>query len=331
MNVSKYLYLILFLFLFITCKEDDGPQLATYSFTSDFPIVHQKIDDIIKREFAYQNMVGLNVAVIQNGQVIHRKGYGYRDAGSLLPVTTENVFYMNSISKPITAVLAQLLSDYLEDDFNWDDPIINHSTYYATAPCNAINDGWRNLITTKGLLSNTAGVPHYCEVFWENGSTTYANGGGWKGTMESTRLIDVFCHAPLLMPQSANQYRYSSFGYNLAGCVINDVGKEHLNKGYYELADEWLRDGWGMNNLVPDDGARPGKPLRYSMSCVGEVFVEPNTEDRTWALPGSGWLINPNDLAKFGNHLLEGKVQTDQLWESVGNIPEIGCDGDNLG
>jgi hypothetical protein len=92
---------LLCVLLLTTCQDKDTPPLASMDFTSNDPVVDPTIDDIIKREFAYQGLIGLNVAVMYGGTVIHRKGYGYRDAGNNAPVTTENVFYMNSISKSI--------------------------------------------------------------------------------------------------------------------------------------------------------------------------------------------------------------------------------------
>jgi hypothetical protein len=162
-------------------------------------------------------------------------------------------------------------------------------------------------------------------------SQTYNDNGGWSGSMNSDALIGIFCQQPMIMPPGSGQYRYSSFGFNLAGCVINDVGNNKLDKGYYELADEWLRQGWKMDNLVPDEGAIVGKPLRYEMRCDGTVRTESNTEDRTWVLPGSGWLCNPNDLAVFGNKLIDGEVSTSELWSDIGPMPQIGCEGADNG
>jgi hypothetical protein len=93
------------------------------------------------------------------------------------------------------------------------------------------------------------------------------------------------------------------------------------------LADTWLRTEWGMNNLVPDFGAREGKPLRYELRCTGVIKEEGNTEDRTWALPGSGWLCNPDDLAKFGENLINDFVDTTDLWGNIGSMPRIRCGG----
>lgn len=320
-------FFVLLLLTVGSCKKDPSTVLATNDFATDNPITDPEIDRIIKEEFGYQGLVGLNVAVLHKGNLVHRKGYGYLDQTEEIPVATENVFYMNSISKTITAVLAEMLRQEPGVTFDWDEEIRVYTPEYAAAPCDQIDDGWRDGITMRHLLSNTAGIPHYCEVPWQDASETYSNNGGWSGTMDSEALIDVFCQQPMIMPPGSGQYRYSSFGFNLAGCVINDVGKAELGKGYYQLADEWLRDDWGMNNLVPDDGARLGKPLRYEMRCDGTVREESNTEDRTWALPGSGWLCNPDDLVKFGKQLLNGAVSTTDLWMDIGPMPQIGCDG----
>lgn len=325
--IYRTILIVSFLFTIGACKKEEPLDFATNDFTSNNPIIDPEIERIIQEEFAYQGLIGLNVAVMHDGEVIHRNGYGYRDLGSGAPVATENVFFMNSISKSITAVLAEMLRNEPGIEFSWDEEIRAYTPEYAELPCDPIDDAWRDGITLRHLLSNTAGIPHYCEVPWEDASEEYSDNGGWSGTLDSDALIDVFCKQSMIMPPGSGQYRYSSFGFNLAGCVINDVGNEQLDKGYYELADEWLRKDWGMDNLVPDEGAITGKPMRYEMRCDGSVREESNTEDRTWVLPGSGWLCNPDDLAKFGNHLINGAVNTNDLWMEINEMPEIGCNG----
>ena len=54
----------------------------------------------------YHNVPGVSVAVINNGKIEWVRGYGVREAGTEVPVTTETLFQAASISKPVAAMAA---------------------------------------------------------------------------------------------------------------------------------------------------------------------------------------------------------------------------------
>ena len=54
---------------------------------------------------------GVAIAVVQDGKVIHAKGYGYRDVENRLPVTTATLFPIGSITKSFTALTFAILKN----------------------------------------------------------------------------------------------------------------------------------------------------------------------------------------------------------------------------
>src|SRR5262245_11139885 len=59
----------------------------------------QFIEDVIKE----YKVPGLAVAAIEDGKIVHIKGYGFRDVQKQLPVTPQTLFAIGSISKSFTA------------------------------------------------------------------------------------------------------------------------------------------------------------------------------------------------------------------------------------
>ena len=64
---------------------------------------------------------GLAIAVVHNGEVVYAHGFGLRDVGENLPVTTKTLFSIGSISKSFTALSMGILND--EGKLEWDSPV----------------------------------------------------------------------------------------------------------------------------------------------------------------------------------------------------------------
>jgi CubicO group peptidase (beta-lactamase class C family) len=66
-------------------------------------------------------LTGWLLAVARNGKLVHLSNYGMRDREAAAPVTTDTVWRLASMTKPITAVAAMML--YEEGAFELKDPI----------------------------------------------------------------------------------------------------------------------------------------------------------------------------------------------------------------
>lgn len=64
---------------------------------------------------------GYLVAVSRHGRVAHLTTYGYRDRESRLPVETDTLWRIYSMTKPVTSVAALILLD--EGRLRLDDPV----------------------------------------------------------------------------------------------------------------------------------------------------------------------------------------------------------------
>ena len=83
--------------------------------------VKAQLEQFVPQELEKWKVPGLEIAVVQNGQVIYSHGFGERDVKRNLPVTTKTIFPIGSISKSFTALSMGILND--EGKLDWDTPV----------------------------------------------------------------------------------------------------------------------------------------------------------------------------------------------------------------
>jgi CubicO group peptidase (beta-lactamase class C family) len=62
------------------------------------------LDVALTRTFKDGKIPGAQTAIVENGQIVLLKSYGYADVAKTIPVTTETVFRAGSISKSFTSI-----------------------------------------------------------------------------------------------------------------------------------------------------------------------------------------------------------------------------------
>ncbi|MHA1423346.1 MAG: serine hydrolase domain-containing protein, partial [Candidatus Thorarchaeota archaeon] len=83
---------------------NDGKQLVlNIQFT-------ENIDALVAKKIE-ENAPGCIVAVVHNGEVIFKKGYGYANLDHMVPITDDTSFYIASVSKQFTAMSVLLLAE----------------------------------------------------------------------------------------------------------------------------------------------------------------------------------------------------------------------------
>lgn len=71
----------------------------------------QGIDVEIESLISEYHAVGLAVAIVENGEIIYKEGFGYRDYENKLPVDEYTVFGLGSCTKAFTATILGILED----------------------------------------------------------------------------------------------------------------------------------------------------------------------------------------------------------------------------
>src|SRR5262249_11440435 len=61
------------------------------------------LDDLIPKLMRERQIVGLSLAIVENGRIVKAQGYGFADKDGKKPVTADTLFQAGSISKPVFA------------------------------------------------------------------------------------------------------------------------------------------------------------------------------------------------------------------------------------
>ena len=94
-------------------------------------------DDLSKQvdaqvhKYIHDDGPGMAVLVVQDGKVVHRKGYGLADLAKKTPITPETNFDLASVSKQFTAMAVMILND--KEKLSFDDEVTQISSAARTS------------------------------------------------------------------------------------------------------------------------------------------------------------------------------------------------------
>ncbi|MGD8698739.1 MAG: serine hydrolase [Gemmatimonadales bacterium] len=130
----------------------------------DNAAVLDDIDAYIGQAMEEWKIPGLAIAVVQDGEVILSKGYGYRDLDEQLPVTASTLFAIGSISKSFTVTLLGMLED--EGKVDWDEPVRRYLPDFVL-----YDDVATEYMTPRDLVTHRSGLPRH-DLLWYGSDLT---------------------------------------------------------------------------------------------------------------------------------------------------------------
>ena len=117
-------------------------------------VLDQKIkefDAYVEKGRVDWQIPGMAVAVVKDGKVIFKKGYGVRELGKADAVDTQTLFACASTTKAMTAAALGMLVD--EGKLKWDDAVITHLPEYQLYDPAVTRD-----LRIRDLLTHNSGV-----------------------------------------------------------------------------------------------------------------------------------------------------------------------------
>lgn len=128
-----------------------------------------RLDRFLDDEIASKKIPGAVVLINRKGQTVYEKSYGYTNLNSEEPMAQDEIFYIQSMTKPIVTAAFMML--YEEGHFQLSDPVSKYLPQFAemrvaksqnkAEGAEAIVDTAANkAITIKHILSHTAGFSH---------------------------------------------------------------------------------------------------------------------------------------------------------------------------
>ncbi len=173
---------------------------------------HAAIDSVVNKEMTRQHIVGLSVGIVQNGQVLMSKGYGYANAEDAVPASENTVYKIGSLSKQIIATCIMQLEE--QGKLKLSDPI---RKYFKKAP-----DEW-NAITIRNLLNHTSGIERESPLF------------KWTKKQPDSLLIHAIYKDKLHFAPGTS-WEYSNMNYFILADIIRKVSGqsfEHYTNNFF--------------------------------------------------------------------------------------------------
>ncbi|MBQ2756468.1 MAG: beta-lactamase family protein [Oscillospiraceae bacterium] len=250
-----------------------------------------EINAAMDKIFEQFKVVGGSIAVFEKGEVVYLHHYGTANIEKEITVSDSTRFRIASVSKAVTALLAETLVD--EQKLNIDDDI-----------CLTVNEKLRDPrypnepITTRQLLTHTSGL---------------IDGGSYQTAIKEIpfKSLDELLDEGNIRSgaKPGTKYTYTNFGMGLVSGVIEGAS----GKRFYDYADEKL-----FAPLDMDAGYVVEK-----IDDRGQIATMYNLEREITAEP-SGWKAMWQDYVNIpiGQMYLLGQGE---LYISARDLARIGC------
>lgn len=211
--------------------------------------VEKKIDSL----FAKYNSEtpGVAVAVVENGKIIHEKGYGMANLEYDIPITPKTIFHVASVSKQFTTFAIYLLEK--EDKISFDD---NVKKYIPEIP------DFGRTITIEHLCSHTSGLKDQWALL------TLA---GWRmdDVITTEQIFKLISEQEGLNFPPGTQFQYSNTGFTLLAEIVKRVSGMPFSK----YVNEKIFQPLGMNNSqIYDDYEKIVKNRAYSYALENDIY-----------------------------------------------------------
>lgn len=246
--------------------------------------LQNQFDQLLQAQFPADGP-GAAVLIIRKGETLYKKAIGKANMELDVPLSTDHVFRIGSITKQFTSAAILRLAE--EGKLKLQDDITVFIPDYPTKG---------KKITIEHLLNHTSGIKSYTEMEeWNNAMR--------RKDLSPRELIDFFKNEPMTF-DPGTQYHYNNSGYILLGYIIEKAS----GKSYAKYLDEQFFKPLGMSHTYYDS-YEPVIPRRAAGYSKDEKMYT-NAEFLSTTQPYSaGALISTvEDLTTWTRALHSGKI-----------------------
>jgi CubicO group peptidase (beta-lactamase class C family) len=262
-------------------------------------------------------IAGAVVLVATRDRTAYLEPVGFSDLATKTPMRADSLFWIASVSKPITATALMMLVD--EGKVNLDDPVEKYLPEFkgqmvyrnrptpsqtASAPVNPSElDPANHPILVREILSHTSGLPF--------------RSAAQPAALDLLPLKDAvrsYAAEPLLF-QPFTDYSYSNEGLNTAARIIEVVS----GMPYEQFMQQRLFDPLGMSDTTfwpsPEQARRIATSYRLSTPNnlleairIDQLTYPLSDRQHRYPMPAGGLFSTASDLEKFCRMILNGGV-----------------------
>jgi CubicO group peptidase (beta-lactamase class C family) len=318
--------------------EDSSPQSVRHFNAHE--LAHTS--DYFHNEVASGQIAGAVVLIQQHGQPVFMRSFGVRNPATAVPMTSDTIFRIYSMSKPVTSVAAMMLVD--QGRLKLDDPVATYIPDFADVRVAVERREGSSVsaletqplarpITILDLLRHTSGITY---GFYGDTAVRklYATSHLFDGDIDNATFVDRLAGLPLAeQPGTLWDYGHST---DVLGRVIEVVSGQTL----YQFERDNLLGPLGMRDTafhLADQSRRDhvAEPLTQDWFDRPIAGLDDPIRPKKWESGGAGMIGTIGDYARFAQMLLNGgsldgrrylKQETVALMASDHIGPEIARD-----
>ena len=250
---------------------------------------------------------GVAVAVVRDGAIIYKKGFGMANLEYDIPISPSSIFHIASVSKQFTVFSILLLQS--EGKLNLDDDI---RKYIPEVP------DFGQTITLRHLASHTSGLRDQWALLAL---------AGWRldDVITKEHVLKLVSKQKDLNFAPGDKYLYCNTGYTLLAEVVSRVS----GKSFAEFTEANIFNPLQMNHtLFYDDHEKIVKNRTYSYHYGGTGFKK---SVLNYANVGATSLFTTvEDLSLWAENFSELKVGNSEIVRTM-NTPAVLNDGEEFG
>lgn len=269
-----------------------------------------RITAFFDNEIATGKLPGAVVLIQQHGKPVYQKFFGVQDTATKAPMTSDTIFALHSMTKPVTSLAAMMLIE--AGKMSLSDPASKFIPGFADAEVIVGVKGdepdeyklvpAERPITIADLLRHTSGIT-YDYIGGRLIMKAYHAAGLFDGQFDNKTFAERISRLPLArQPGTLWRYGHST---DVIGRIIEIVSGQTL----YQFEKQHIFDPLGMTSTKfvlgnAAERARMAEPLPSDIilkAAEAERRAHPE-----WESGGGGLMSTLNDYARFAQMLLNG-------------------------
>lgn len=239
----------------------------------------KQIDSLVNKAMDISPSVGIAIAVVKDGEVIHSKGYGIKSIENKKKVDEHTLFAIASNSKAFTTAALSILVD--EGKLKWQDKVIDHIPEFKM-----YNDYVTANFTILDLLTHRSGLG-----LGAGDLMIFPDGADFT-------IKDVLNSFQYQKSTSAfrTKFDYDNLLYIVAGEVVAQVS----GMSWADFIQSRIFVPLGMNNSVPTNSRlQENANLALPHDSESEQIKQLPTYDSDLVAAAGGIYASVNDLSKW--------------------------------
>jgi CubicO group peptidase (beta-lactamase class C family) len=253
------------------------------------------VDSFIVKQVKDQRLAGLSIGIVQNGQIVKAKGYGFANLELNVPATEQTVYKLASVSKQMIATAIMYLQQ--EGKLRLTDTV---TKYFRDAPT-----AWSN-ITIRNLLNHTSGLERESPAFN-------------PGLVQPDSVLIRAAYRDPMVFSTGSKWQYCNLGYFMLADIIRQVSgmsfpqfmkkeifeKYHLSKTQLTSAKTLVpnrADGYVLSKdtITNAEEYLALRPSGAFISTVGDLMKWELMIQHNEILSKDNWKLMLSDIVKTG-------------------------------